>query len=453
MYQSINPRTGKTFSTQNYHTQQDIEKALQKTEAGRLHWSNLNFKERASHIRRIAELLRMHINRLADTVTAEMGKLSTEAHAEIHKSADALDYYALKAESLLQDEVIATDFEQSSIHYQPLGCILGIMPWNYPIWQVIRFIAPTLMAGNVVLLKHAENVPQCAMIIEQFFKLAELPDGIFQNLFIDETMTAEIIADSRCSGVSLTGSTQAGSAVAAIAGKYIKKSVLELGGSDAFIVLEDADLEKAAITAAKSRYMNAGQTCIAAKRFIVHQDIADQFVEKLQQQAALYITGDIFDSNTSMAPMARNDLRDKLHEQVEESIKRGATVISGCIKPDSHADYPASILDNVSKDMPAYNEELFGPVACIIRAESNDAAIKIANDTHYGLAASVWSQNIATATDIAKQLNVGGVFINSLVKSDVRLPFGGIKQSGYGRELAQLGMREFVNAKTMVIEN
>ena len=451
-YTSINPHNGEELATFPYQDWHDTSNALATANLAFTEWSQLTFSERASYIHRLAELLRKHIDRIATVITSEMGKLTAEAVAEVHKSADACDYFAIKAESLLEDEHIHCDYEQSYIHYQPLGCIVGIMPWNFPVWQVIRFMIPTLMAGNVVLIKHAENVPQCALLIAEFIELAEFPAGVFQNLLIDNATTAELIADHRCAGVSLTGSERAGRSVAATAGRHLKKTVMELGGSDPFIVLEDANLKKAAETAAISRFSNAGQTCIAAKRFIIHDAIADEFISLLKTKAEACIYGDPYNQQTTMAPLARADLRKKLVQQVELSLQLGAKAITGCQVLNSYAGYPASILDHVKKGMPAYEEELFGPVASIIRVHSDEEAIHIANNTHYGLAASIWSRNIRHAQQVADRIQAGSTFINTLVKSDVRLPFGGIKQSGFGRELAAHGIREFMNAKTVVID-
>lgn len=453
-YVSVNPWTGKQQDSQPYHRKSDIEQALTNAKSVESYWRQLSFSERGSYFHRLAELLRKHQQTLADKMTADMGKLNDEALGEVLKAADACDYYAIKSENMLQAESVRTDDDSASIHYQPLGCILGIMPWNYPVWQVIRFMAPTLMAGNVCLLKPAENVLQCSRELDQLIQQAGFPNGVFQSLFMDNTSTASVIADPRCQGVSLTGSEAAGRSVAATAGKHLKKSVMELGGSDPFIVLEDADVEKAATTAALSRFMNAGQTCIAAKRFIVVEKVADDFVKAFKQASKAYRLGDPTHSDSSLAPMARQDLRDKLQHQVSLSLQLGATIVCGCHpKSNSHAAYPASILDHVTPNMPVFYEEVFGPVASIIRAKDQQDALTLANQSAYGLGASIWTQNTQAASTMAHHLEAGSVFINSLVKSDVRLPFGGIKQSGFGRELSELGIKEFTNAKTIVVNS
>lgn len=452
-YQSINPHNGEHLNSYNYQSWEETTHALAVANLAFIEWNQLDFQERASHVHRLAELLRKHIEHIAEIITKEMGKLPHEALAEIHKSADACDYLALKSAELLQDEPVQTDYQLSFVRYQPLGCILGVMPWNFPIWQVIRFAIPTLMAGNVVLIKHAENVPQCALSLAELFAQAEFPAGVYQNLMIDNDTTAQVIADHRCAAVSLTGSEKAGRSIAATAGKNLKKSVMELGGADPFIVLEDADLDHAVAVAAQSRFSNAGQTCIAAKRFIVIDTIADTFIEKLKIIAESFRYGNPLKNETTMAPLARSDLRDKLQQQITTSIQAGATIITGCQPLTDYAGYPASILDHVKSGMPAYNEELFGPIISIIRVHSIEEAIYVANNTHYGLAASIWSKNIDLANKMAQEIQTGSVFINTLVKTDVRFPFGGIKQSGYGRELAALGIREFMNAKTIVIDS
>lgn len=453
-YLSINPWSGtrQAFPYQNAH---DVDLALEQAQVAATGWALLSYCERGRYFHRLAEVLRKHQHKLAAMMTAEMGKRETEAVAEIIKSADACDYYAIKAEQLLADEIIQTDYEKSYVHYQPLGCVLGIMPWNFPVWQVMRFIAPTMMAGNVCLLKHAENVPQSAMLLQELINLAEFPPGTFQNLLIDNATTANLIADERCAGVSLTGSEQAGRSVAATAGKHLKKTVMELGGSDPFIVLADANLEKAITTAVKSRFLNAGQVCIAAKRFIVVDSIADTFVHRLTHACRELQCGDPAAAQTRLAPMAREDLASKLEQQVAVSVELGAQLLcGGKARPTPHGLhtlFPATILDKVAPGMPAFYQELFGPVVSIIRVANASEAIELANNSSFGLGASVWTSDEEKAIEMAEQLQAGSVFINSLVASDMRLPFGGVKQSGFGRELAGLGIREFTNAKTIVL--
>ena len=449
-YQSINPYTGKRLATLPYQSLEEANNALELASLANRNWRAIGFTGRAIVVHRLAELLRKRIGLVANTITAEMGKITREADGEIHKSADSCDYFALKAASLLADEPLYYPDGTALLRHEPLGTILGIMPWNFPLWQVIRFTIPTLMAGNVVIIKHAENVPQSALLIAQLFADAGFPEGVYQNLLIDNDTTAQVIAHPLCAGVSLTGSHAAGCAVAATAGKNLKKSVMELGGSDPFIVLADADIPSATEAAAKSRYMNAGQVCISAKRFIVDNRIAGAFVTELQKQAEKLRVGDPLDTNTTLATMARADLRDKLQRQVDESIAAGARVVTGCQPLPDYAGYPASILDHVTPDMPAFDEEIFGPVASIIRVDSIEEAITAANRSRYGLAASVWTRDIARAQEIAEQLDVGSAFINMLPKTDVHLPIGGTKQSGYGKELGTQGIREFVNSKVIV---
>jgi succinate-semialdehyde dehydrogenase/glutarate-semialdehyde dehydrogenase len=337
------------------------------------------------------------------------------------------------------------------LSYETLGCVFAVMPWNFPIWQVFRFLAPALMAGNVGVLKHATNVPRCADAIAEVLALAGAPDGVFGVLHIDNEMAARVIADPRVHAVTLTGSERAGRSVAATAGKHLKKCVMELGGSDPFIVLDDADLEQAVPMAVASRYSNCGQTCIAAKRFIVTGAIADEFTRRFVDAAAKLATGDPNDPSTQLAPMARPDLRDELDRQVRESIAAGARPLLGCEPGPGASLYPASILTGVGPGMPAYREELFGPVASVLRVADVDEAVRVANDTSFGLGASVWTRDAATGERVCRRIDAGATFVNAIVRSDVRMPFGGTKSSGFGRELAAEGMHEFVNIKTVYV--
>ncbi|MDH5436607.1 MAG: NAD-dependent succinate-semialdehyde dehydrogenase, partial [Gammaproteobacteria bacterium] len=390
---------------------------------------------------------------LAQIITLEMGKLIGEARAEIEKCISGCEYYAEQGPVFLKDESIATDAGKSFVAYQPLGTVLAVMPWNFPFWQVFRFAAPALIAGNTAVLKHASNVPQCAIAIEKLFIEAGFPQGVFQTLLIPASLVSLVIEDPIIKAVTLTGSEAAGKKVASLAAVNLKKSVLELGGSDAFVVLEDADLDRAVKTAVMARFLNAGQSCIAAKRFIVVETIANEFIERFKCEVEKLTIGDPASETTTLAPMARHDLRDELHEQVQASLKKGAKVITGCL-PEDHpgAFYQASILDGVVAGMRAWDEELFGPVASMIRARDEQEALTIANSSRFGLGGSVWTRDRDRGEHFARRLESGAAFVNSMVKSDPRLPFGGINASGYGRELSYHGMYEFVNIKTIWVD-
>jgi len=433
-------------------THAEIEEALQEAARAVSLWAGTPVEERCALMRRAATVLRGHAGDFARMMTLEMGKPIREARAEIEKCALGCEYYADEGQGFLADEVIASDAGRSLVTYQPLGTVLAIMPWNFPFWQVFRFAAPALVAGNTGLLKHASNVPQCAQAIESVFTEAGFPRGVFRTLMIQSSRVEELVKDARVQAVTLTGSEAAGRQVAALAGGQVKKTVLELGGSDPFIVLQDADLDLAVEQAVVSRFLNTGQSCIAAKRFIVVEPIANEFVARFKQAVEAMTVGDPLNESNALGPMARVDLRDELHHQVLDSLSHGAVAVTGC-NPESGsgAFYQPSILDRVKPGMRAYHEELFGPVASIIRAVDEDDAVRIANDTDFGLGGSVWTQDSDRGERIARQLQCGCAFVNGLVKSDPRLPFGGIKNSGYGRELSRLGIREFVNAKTIWI--
>lgn len=449
---SINPYTGRVEHRVELIDADAVERKLAAAAAAFPDWAGRSFAERAVPMRRAAAELRQRRQAIAAVMTAEMGKLQREALAEVDKCAQACDYYADHAAGYLAPQSIATEAAGSYVCYQPLGCVFALMPWNFPIWQVFRFLAPGLMAGNVALLKHAANVPRCADAVAEVVRAAGFPDGVFDVLHIDNEQAAAVTADPRVVAVTLTGSERAGSIVAANAGRALKKCVMELGGSDAFVVLEDADLDAAVAAAVRSRFDNAGQTCIAAKRFILVEPIAEAFIERFVAAAQARVYGDPQDPATTLAPMARADLRDGLHRQVVASIEAGAHPLLGCAPVEgSHAGYPASILDRVGPGMPAYEEELFGPVAAIIRVRDEAEAVRVANDTAYGLGGSVWSADPARGERVALRLQCGAAFVNAVVKSDIRLPFGGIKRSGFGRELAEPGIREFSNAKTVYV--
>lgn len=447
-----NPWSGEVEYRYDYQGGESVEAALAHAQAAFPAWSSLSLAERGEFVRRIAGALRQHRERIAAIMTAEMGKLRREALAEIEKSAAACEYYATHAADYLRDQPIATEATRSYVSYEPLGCVFAVMPWNFPLWQVFRFLAPGLMAGNVALLKHATNVPRCADVIAEMLLLAGVPDGVFGVLHIDNAMAAKVIADPRVHAVTLTGSERAGRSVAASAGQHLKKCVMELGGSDPFVVLDDADLDKTVPIAVSSRFANAGQTCIAAKRFIVTEGIADEFVRRFVAAAAKLQVGDPNAEATTLAPMVRADLRDELHGQVQRSIVAGAQPLLGCQPGQGASHYPASILDHVEPGMPAYDEELFGPVAAVIRVRDEAEAVRVANDTVFGLGASVWTRDKSRGEHVARQLRAGACFVNALVRSDVRLPFGGTKSSGFGRELAEHGIHEFMNIKTIYVD-
>ncbi|HIA10714.1 MAG TPA: NAD-dependent succinate-semialdehyde dehydrogenase [Flavobacteriales bacterium] len=397
-----------------------------------------------------SQLLLKQKDELARLITTEMGKPITEALAEIEKCARVCDYYAKNAEQFLANEQIDSDATNSYVSYEPLGIILAIMPWNFPFWQVFRFAAPALAAGNVCLLKHSPNVPQCALAIEEIFTEAGLALGGFTTLLVGVDQVKAIIEHEHVMAVTLTGSERAGAEVASVAGKNVKKLVLELGGSDPFIVLKDADLETAAEAAVFSRMLNAGQSCIAAKRFIVVEEVYGPFVELVVARIKALVVGDPMQPDTQVGPMARMDLLEKLEDQVSRTVDLGATVLIGGNRVEGNGFfYCPTVLTDINQEMPVFTEEVFGPVASSISAKDENEAIALANNTQYGLGASLWTGNLDRAEKLATQIQAGAVFINGMVKSDPRLPFGGIKRSGYGRELSQLGIREFVNAKTV----
>ncbi|NEX22831.1 NAD-dependent succinate-semialdehyde dehydrogenase [Thiorhodococcus mannitoliphagus] len=451
-FESTNPHTGDLIETLAPMTAAALEQALAAAADQAPAWAKQGISERCDLLRAVAKLLRERKSALARLMTLEMGKLIAEAEAEVEKCALVCDYYADNAESQLADTSVASDASRSLIAYQPLGVLMAIMPWNFPFWQVFRCAAPALAAGNTLVLKHASNVPRCALTMEALFRDAGAPPDVFQTLLIDAKTAEGVVADARIRGVSLTGSETAGRRVASIAGEHLKKTVLELGGSDAFVVLEDADLELAVSTAVKARFMNAGQSCIAAKRFILVETIADGFVDAFKAAIAALNPGDPLEETTTLAPLARKDLREILHAQVEASLGAGAALVTGGQALDGPGwHYAATLLDKVAPGMPAYADELFGPVASVIRAKNADAALEIANDSRFGLGGSVWTADKARGEGFARQMACGCAFVNGMVKSDPRLPFGGIKDSGYGRELGTPGIHEFVNAKTLWI--
>jgi succinate-semialdehyde dehydrogenase/glutarate-semialdehyde dehydrogenase len=449
--ESVNPWTGSVEYRYEYQDAATVEAALAASSRAFEPWAALPLEARGEFVKKIGAALRARREDIASVMVAEMGKLRREALAELEKCAGACDYYASNADKYLHEQPIPTEAVKSYVSYEPIGCVFAVMPWNFPIWQVFRFLAPALMAGNVALLKHATNVPRCADAILAATQAAGLPDGVFGVLHIDNEQAAQVIADPRVQAVTLTGSERAGRSVAGNAGAHLKKCVMELGGSDPFIVLDDADLDATIPQAIASRYGNAGQTCIAAKRFIVTPGIADEFVRRFVEAASKLKIGDPNDAATTLAPMARADLREQLHKQVEASVAAGAKLLLGGKPGAGNADYPATILDGVAPGMPAYSEELFGPAASILRAKDDADAARLANDTDFGLGASVWSRDKARGEAVARKLRAGAVFVNAIVRSDVRLPFGGTKGSGFGRELAEHGIHEFMNIRTMYV--
>lgn len=451
-YTSLNPATNQLIQTYASLDVQRMEQALAKAHGAQQAWMQTSFLQRAEILQKVAQQLLAQRDRYAAIITQEMGKPLREARAEVEKCAGVCAYYAQHGEEYMRAETVVSDAANSYIAYQPLGVVLAIMPWNFPFWQVFRAAAPALMAGNALVLKHAPNVPQCGLAIAAMFRDCGLPEGVFTNLMIEVELAAAAIASPHVHAVTLTGSEAAGRKVAACAGQHLKKCVLELGGSDPFIVLYDADMEHAVNMAVASRFLNCGQSCIAAKRFILVPQIADEFLRRFKTKVEALRLGDPMDDAMQIGPMARADLRDGLHRQVGDSIAQGAVAVTGC-QPVEGAGffYQPSILDRVTADTRAYNEELFGPVAIVIRAESEDDALRIANASRFGLGSSIWSRDTARAEQLAAQIQAGCTFINGMVKSDSRLPFGGVKASGYGRELSRLGMHEFVNAKTVWI--
>ncbi len=451
-FTAINPASGEVLAEYPHWSAIDLDCALEAVATASPLWARTPLAERCALMRRAGQLLRDAREDLARLISSEMGKLLRDALAEVDKCALACDYYAEHGPAFLADEVIASDASSSYIAWQPLGTVLAVMPWNFPLWQVFRFAAPALVAGNTAVLKHASNVPGCAQAIERLFQEAGFPPHVFRTLMISAADVESVIRDPRIHAVTLTGSEPAGRQVAATAGAVLKKCVLELGGADPFVVLKDADLELTVTQAVASRFLNAGQSCIAAKRFIVVAELAEEFVGRFKAAVERLLPGDPMEPQTTLAPLARPDLREELHRQVMESVAAGAVLVTGGHSLEGAGNYYApTILDQVAPGQRAYREELFGPVASVIRARNEADALRIANDSDFGLGGSVWTCDSARGERFARQLASGCAFVNGMVKSDPRLPFGGIKHSGFGRELSHLGMREFVNAKTVWI--
>ena len=452
MLQSINPYNEEVIKTYPEYSRSEVDKIIQSADNAFEIWKDVGFKKRAVLMKKAAEVLKKRKDEFGELMTFEMGKPIQQSISEVEKCAWVCEYYSENAEQFLTDEIIKTDASKSYVSYQPLGVVLAVMPWNFPFWQVFRFAAPGLMAGNAG--KHSSNVSGCALAIEDVFRDAGFPDNIFRTILVKSSQMDFVIEHPLIRAVTLTGSVPAGKAVAAKAGSLLKKTVLELGGSDPYVILEDADLEEASSTCVTSRLINGGQSCIAAKRFIIVESVYDEFEKLFVEKMKKVKMGDPFDKENILGPQASISLRDELHQQVLRSIELGAKLLAGGELPKMKgAFYPATVLSNVKKGMPAYDEELFGPVAALIKVKDEYEAVEIANDSIFGLGAAIFSRDVERAEKIAKtKLISGSCFVNAFVKSDPRLPFGGVKQSGYGRELSELGIKEFVNIKTVYIK-
>lgn len=451
--ESINPATGLLTERFAEWDSETTAAVIDQVDAAWLSWRQTSFAQRSELMRRVAAELRRGQDDYARIMAEEMGKPLKEGRSEVEKCAWVCEYYADHAEGFLRDQPAESDGSRAYVAFRPLGTILGIMPWNFPFWQVFRFATPVLMAGNAAVLKHAANVPRCALAIEGLFAKAGCADNLFRALLIGSGQVARVIENPRIRGVSFTGSAAAGRKVAAKAGEMLKKTVLELGGSDPFIVLADADLEQAAKVAARSRCINSGQSCIAAKRFLVETAVHQPFVERLRSELAELVVGDPRDESSQIGPQARQDLRARLHRQVCASVEQGAKIrLGGAPQPGPGYFYPPTLLTGVREGMPVYHEEVFGPVAAVIEVEGAEEALRVANASTFGLGGSIWTGDQVRGEALAARIEAGAVFVNGLVKSDPRLPFGGIKTSGYGRELSQFGIREFVNIQTVWVQ-
>ncbi|MGB0839746.1 MAG: NAD-dependent succinate-semialdehyde dehydrogenase [Chitinophagales bacterium] len=453
-YATINPTTNECLKKYAQHRWRQVETMLRKAKHGFAINRTAQFSVRSKRLKVVATLLLERKEYYARLISLEMGKPLKEAIGEVEKCALVCNYYADNAKIFLQDQVIKTNHRSSIVSHAPLGIILAVMPWNFPFWQFFRFAAPALMAGNAIFMKHAPNVPQCALAIVQIFEKAQFPEGIVQNLFIDAKKVRWLIEDERVKAITFTGSDTVGAKIAEISGRNIKKTVLELGGSDPFIVLQDANLREAVKMAVVSRFRNAGQSCIAAKRFIVAESVADGFIQLLLEEIRQLKVGDPLHPDTDLGPLARADLLKNLERQVNDSLKLGAKLLIGGSRPVGSKGffYNPTLLTKLDEDMPVYEEEVFGPVACVFTVPDAKAAVKMANDTAYGLGASIWTTDRERGIRLARQIEAGAVFINSLVRSSPSLPFGGVKRSGYGRELSEQGIKEFVNIKTLVVD-
>ncbi|MCP4119987.1 MAG: NAD-dependent succinate-semialdehyde dehydrogenase [Desulfobacteraceae bacterium] len=449
---SINPATNELIKEYTPHNAAEAKSIVQAVDQDWQAWRKTSFAERAALMHKASDILLAERDECAGIITAEMGKLMGEARGEVEKCALACRFYADNAEKLLRDEVIETDFSKSFVTFEPIGVVLAVMPWNFPFWQVWRFIAPALMAGNAAVLKHASNVFGCAEKIEEVVRKAGFPENIFRSLLIPAREVEAVIANPLVKAVTLTGSEPAGSKVAETAGRELKKCVMELGGSDPFIVLEDADLDACVKSAVTSRTLNAGQVCIAAKRFIIVESVAAEFEALMKEQMEALVVGNPMDDNSQMAPMARQDLLDEIHDQVERSIAQGGKLVTGGKPLDMPGNfYAPTIISDVKKGNPVYEEETFGPVAALITVKDEAEAVAVANDTDFGLGGSVWTADEERGVKIARRIETGMVFVNNMVASSPQLPFGGVKRSGFGRELADYGIKEFMNIKTVCV--
>jgi succinate-semialdehyde dehydrogenase / glutarate-semialdehyde dehydrogenase len=449
-FKSINPHNGKIVGEYTAQTPSEVQSALNQAETSFVAWRKVPIAERAKLMLNVSKILRENVEEYARMITLEMGKPIVESRAEVNKCAWVCDYYAEHTADFLKDEVIATDAQRSFVKHEPIGAVLAIMPWNFPYWQVFRFAAPTLMAGNTGVLKHASNVFGCASQIQEIFNKAGFPEGVFRNLIVHHDQTEAIISHRAIKAVTLTGSERAGVAVAELAGRYIKRSLLELGGSNAFIVWADADIDAAVKTAVTARMLNCGQNCIAGKRFILMEEIYDEFVSKFTEAVKNLKSGDPLDETTQVGPLARKDLADQLQQQVKNTIEAGAQLLLGGNQKDCY--HEPTILGNVNPGMQAFDEETFGPLAVMIKAKDEIEAFKLAEQSKYGLGVTVCTTNVEKALSMSDHVSDGAYFINELVKSDPRLPFGGTKLSGYGRELSKDGMMEFINRKTIYVK-
>lgn len=448
---SINPYTNSIISETEELSEPELNGCIYKAEQAFRHWKQITVQHRKSILLNASQILSEKLEEMAELITQEMGKSYKEALAEVSKSAKVCKFYANNGSEMLEQKTVTSDAHQSYVSYEPLGTILGVMPWNFPFWQVFRFAAPTLMSGNTILLKHASNVQMCAKAIEQVLKEAGLPEGVFQNMPVDSSQVKDIIKHPAIKAVSLTGSEFAGRQVAKEAGNALKKSVVELGGSNAFIVLKDACIERAVDIGVKARMQNAGQSCIAAKRFIVHEDVIEEFTDKYLKKIQELKTVDPFEEGTDIGPLASKKQADTVHRQVKESEQAGAEILNGGVPKG--ATYPPTLVTNVKPGMPLFDEEVFGPVASIISCKDTSEAIELTNLSDYGLGVSLFSDNLEEEEKLVPYFEDGAVFINAMVKSDPRLPFGRTKNSGYGRELSVDGIREFVNVKTVYIDH